>query len=127
MNLTNIHGTAPSNGLTVGRMPFDTVENTLACREFMKRPNLSTIPSPALARSGTAPKMAGCARSLGTARTLPPHRTCPRPNRVANRPGDFGLGDAARKFLLPCVGALVFGKALAYCVEFFALILFLLR
>jgi len=46
---------------------------------------------------------------------------------LASRAGSFEFGPTAKKFLLPCLAALLFGKTLSYVVEFSAGILFLFQ
>jgi hypothetical protein len=50
-----------------------------------------------------------------------------RPNRAAGSPGRQAFCLTAKKVLLPCAAAILFGKTAAYVVESFAFIWFMLR
>jgi len=114
MNLPNANEVvvAPGNFFAPVSRPFNSVENWAIRREMMNLP---------------AARIPICPRSLRAAPHPPAGSSCPRPGRLASRPGSFEFGPTAKKFLLPCLAALLFGKTLSYVVELFAGILFLLR
>jgi len=103
---------APGNFFAPVSRPFNPVENWATRRKMMNPP---------------AARMPVCPRSLRAAPHPPARSSCPRPGRVASQAGSFEFGPTARKVLLPCLAALLFGKTLSYAVELFAGVLFLLR
>lgn len=104
MNFPNVHGAAvaPKNYFTTVNLPFP-----------------STV--------RTAGRMQPCKRSARAAPSPPARSTCPRPRRLAVETAPSELAFAVRKLFWPCLAALIFGKTLAYAVEFVASILFMVR
>lgn len=72
-------------------------------------------------------RLPACARQARAAPALPGRACRVRPNRVASLPGKQAFCLTAKKVLLPCAAAVLFGKTASYVVESFAFIWFMLR
>ena len=120
MNLPKINGGAITSNESpaVVRMSSDTVENVLACREFMNRRNLSGAQSGFFYRPGPVTRIPVCAGKP---------KARPRPNRSATPQANSVASLVLKKILCPCLAALVLGKALSYVAELSTFVLFLLR
>jgi hypothetical protein len=117
MNLPNAHEivVAPGNFFTPVGQPFSTAENWAARRERMKRSSPFATRSNSCSITSLAARMPICARKRRAVASPPARSSC------------LALGPTAKKFLWPCLAALLVGKTLSYLVELCAVILFLLR
>jgi len=92
------------------------VENVLACREIMQRPNLSGAQAGFFYRLRHTKGMPVCRRPKAGP-VAPVRLKCPGPNRSAVPQDASATGVVLRKVFCPCLAAFVFGETLSYVVD----------